>query len=486
MNLCQMYCIHENKWFIKVYILFVAIIVLYFCSECGPLYYTNFWTDANIYFTIGRGMKEGLLPYVDLYDHKGPIIYFLHMLAAYIDSSSFIGVWFIEIIAAYFSLYITYKLLELFCKGRSIIYIPLIALVIYCSCPFVSGDSAEELCLPVLAYSFYTGLKAVKSNCLPSRKESFFIGLSMAYVFWLKYTMVGFFLGFAAFFLIHGVKHKLFPQLISRIGICLMGFILVSLSIILIFVYYDGLCDLLNAYFFDNILKYSQSKSVNSIIFNLANGVFSYTHYYLIGSILPFLGWMYLLHYQTNELFIFSVSTFIGLFLSSYAGGRCYQYYSFVFSIFTPVAFCLADLIVKKHMKVIKSSILLAMLLLCFLAQPLSNNKEMRSIDKSNYFLEPFAKLIREEQNPSLICYGVMDLGLYNYCDIIPQYKFFCLTNIRSKEINDGVKQYIENSMVDYIFTANHNDISGYKCVLRKECIVKSEKIMLYLYKRKA
>lgn len=477
--------IYENKWFVKAYIFLVAIIVLYFCSESGPLYYTNFWTDANIYFTIGRGMKEGLLPYVDLCDYKGPIIYFLHMLAAYIDSRSFIGVWYIEIIAAYIFLYITYKMLELFCKGRSILYIPLIALVIYCSSPFVSGDSAEELCLPVLAYSFYTGLKAVKSNCLPSRKESILIGLSMAYVFWIKYTMVGFFLGYAIFFLVYSIKHKLLPHLINRISICLFVFILVALFIILIFAYYDGLSDLFKAYFYDTVFKYNRAKSIDSIINNLIFGVFSYAYFYSLGLLLAFLGWVYLLHYQYNVMFLFSFSTFISLFILNYIGGRCYEYYSFVFSIYIPIAFCLVDLIVKKYLIVIKKSVLLVVLLLCFLAQPLSNNKETQTIDKNSYFLEPFAMLIRNEHNPTLICYGIMDLGLYNYCDILPQYKYFCKTNIGIKEIDDMVKSYIKNSMVDFILTSNHYDFHGYECVMQKDCTVKEEKFVLRLYKRK-
>ena len=39
-----------------------ALTVLLIASTSSPLYATNFWTDTNIYFTIGRGMTQGLMP----------------------------------------------------------------------------------------------------------------------------------------------------------------------------------------------------------------------------------------------------------------------------------------------------------------------------------------------------------------------------------------------------------------------------------------
>ena len=39
--------------------LLCAALALLFASTASPLYATNFWTDTNIYFTIGRGDAEG-------------------------------------------------------------------------------------------------------------------------------------------------------------------------------------------------------------------------------------------------------------------------------------------------------------------------------------------------------------------------------------------------------------------------------------------
>ena len=69
-----------------------AALALCVATTSSSLYATNFWTDTNIYFTIGRGMTQGLMPYRDLFDHKGPLLYMIYALAALMSDTSFIGV----------------------------------------------------------------------------------------------------------------------------------------------------------------------------------------------------------------------------------------------------------------------------------------------------------------------------------------------------------------------------------------------------------
>ena len=76
--------------------LLCATLALLIATSSSPLYAANFWTDTNIYFTIGRGMTRGLLPYRDLFDHKGPLLFMLYALGAAISDTSFIGVFILE------------------------------------------------------------------------------------------------------------------------------------------------------------------------------------------------------------------------------------------------------------------------------------------------------------------------------------------------------------------------------------------------------
>lgn len=82
------------------YSLLIALAVLFFCSKSSPGYPINDWCDANIYFTIGKGMTRGQVVYRDLYDHKGPLLYALHALCALVSFRDFTGVYLMEALLA--------------------------------------------------------------------------------------------------------------------------------------------------------------------------------------------------------------------------------------------------------------------------------------------------------------------------------------------------------------------------------------------------
>ena len=58
----------------------------------------NDWVDADCIFTVAKSLKNGLVLYKDIFDHKGPIIYFIFYVSALISENSFIGLWLWEII----------------------------------------------------------------------------------------------------------------------------------------------------------------------------------------------------------------------------------------------------------------------------------------------------------------------------------------------------------------------------------------------------
>ena len=64
-----------------------SVLALIIASTSSPLYAANFWTDSNLYFTIGRGMTQGLMPYRDLFDHKGPLIFMIYALGAMVSDA---------------------------------------------------------------------------------------------------------------------------------------------------------------------------------------------------------------------------------------------------------------------------------------------------------------------------------------------------------------------------------------------------------------
>ena len=86
-----------------------AAVLLLFCSGTSPLYNGHDWTDANTYLTMGRGLLHGVVPYRDLFDHKGPLLYFVYALGALLSPSGFFGIYLLQAAALGTALFFLYQ-----------------------------------------------------------------------------------------------------------------------------------------------------------------------------------------------------------------------------------------------------------------------------------------------------------------------------------------------------------------------------------------
>ena len=72
-----------------------SFVLLLFCTRSSPLYPMNNWDDANSYFSMGKAMMNGMVPYRDLFDQKGILLYFLYGIGYLISHTTFLGVFII-------------------------------------------------------------------------------------------------------------------------------------------------------------------------------------------------------------------------------------------------------------------------------------------------------------------------------------------------------------------------------------------------------
>ena len=69
-------------------------------------------SDGTCFYLIGKAIMQGKVLYKDIFDHKTPYIYFINGIASLIDYNH-IGLFIIEVVILFVSLYYTYKILRL-------------------------------------------------------------------------------------------------------------------------------------------------------------------------------------------------------------------------------------------------------------------------------------------------------------------------------------------------------------------------------------
>jgi len=458
-------------------VLFLAsLIVILLVSKNSPLFYLNDWVDLNAFLTMGNGWTKGLIPYKELFEQKGPILYLIFGLASKI-SSSYFGVYLLEVFNLTIISSLIFKIGNMFFeKTKSYLFVFLSYSVLFMTPYFMSGGSAEEFGWLSIVYAIYLIFLLQKNDFKIPNKHYFFAGIMLSYLFWIKYTMIGIWLGFFLALICILLLKKEFKQVLYVVTYSLLGFFCVTTPILIYFQLHGAVDKLYFAYFYSNMKLYPSNlgmsfpaKAFNSLILFVGH---MYRNFYLF--ILFIIGFFSLVFsrkiLKNNEVLFLYSSSYVVLVLTVLFGGKDWNYY---YLIIFPFA-CIPFLLLINYIKDISKFQLFLSMVICGVTMVgLNQNiKESKlypnnpSLSTENRNFEPaqkiFASIIKKEKNPTLLNYGSLDVGLYHAAGVLPVNYYFMRQNIPNEMLPEMMREQnrlVDNKSVDFIVTMDPKDV---------------------------
>lgn len=504
--------INKTKEFIKkrwllIYSFITAALVLLFCSKSSPLYPMNDWVDVQCFLTLGKGMLNGMVPYVDLYEQKGPVLYFIYAIVALFSNRSMFGQYLLEIITYGLFLYFSAKLAEIYLGNSKLLHliVPVLAAIVATTRAFCHGGSVEQMSLFLFVYGLYSVIKACHENRPLNFREALTNGIFAGIALWIKYTMLGFYLGLALFVLIWYIGWvRSFKKLLAVIGQFLLGIAAVSAVVFIYFLCVGGLDELFTCYFYNNIFLYPSESDIPKLtqIWESFQRAMKYNEifptYLYIG-----LGWLVIrIHKGVRDL-LAAVLTFTGLVIGTYMGAG-YVYYALVLCAFTVfgligIAWVLLQIKAETFLKeitctdqVINGILVATVLILCTVwSFNNSDNTYLMRYDREDLPQYQFADIITETEDPTILNFGFLDGGFYHAADVLPNCPFFCTFNINAPGMWQTQYEYINQGKVDYVITRRYRleqynvDSSNYELVDTANLYFEGIDFTYYLYRLK-
>ena len=450
-----------------LYCLVISFLFLMICSKSSFLYPLNVWVDANCFFTMGKAMFNGKVLYLDLFDQKGPLLFFIYGIASLISYKTFLGVFILEVISFTIFLYYAYKLIRMYLKEDiSKLMLPIISFCILILKAFTHGGSAEEFILPMMMYSLYSLMKFLKKPNLNYDFKFFFInGLMAGLVLTIKFTILGFWLGFMLGLLIYFIVNKKWKIGILSGFTFLLGMFLPLMPWLIYFAKYKALKTFFNSYVLFNLLYYPQKASPIIRLFNIffkplkyiiTNPTFGVPFIIGTGSIIFE---DKIIKGKLNKIIL--ISTFVLLCLGVFFGGISFRYYYLILTpyiVFGIIRICLY-FINTYHLKKIKEIIyilLVFILLMCALIFDKNTIMLKPEYEKQNLVQYKFGKIINRKKDSTLLNYGFLDGGFYTVTGIIPNVRYFQKQNVSTKTFPYIIRlqnKAIKNKKVDFVVT---------------------------------
>ena len=317
--------VFSNKLIASGFVVAVlSVTAVYFCmaSVLNPWSVKLPALDSAVWLRCGVGMLQGDIMYVDMWDHKGPILFFIHFLGLAMTKHSITGVWILECVSLFVALLGFYFVTSLVTENKLVRLVSVLGTMHGYYYYFAEGDIVEEWALPFIAFSVYFFGRYLKTNEL-KELHIFLAGAFCAVSFLLNGNLVSAWVAFVPVIFVKLIMEKNWKHMQKCCVYFLSGLLFVILVTVGILAIQGALGEFLQAYFgFNN--SYIEGNTISKLYSAVITSAykdpwFGYVH---IGSLIV------LLHHRKVDwkysAFLYSCVTLVLLNMS----GRQYEHYS--------------------------------------------------------------------------------------------------------------------------------------------------------------
>ena len=332
----------NSRYFPLIFIPIAFLFTLVYSWATSPLYLGD-GLDSSIFKTIGLGMVQGQMPYTDLFDHKGGILFLIQALGWLILPGRW-GLFAVQVVFLSVTLFFMFRTACLYLDEKKGFLATLSGLFLYVLF-MESGNQCESYALPFMAMSLYLALKFTRNSQDSTHPllYSLVYGISFAFIFWIRpndaVSQVGSIM--AGIFILLIVR-KQFKNAILNALVFLAGCAVVTTPLMVYFESRDCLLPLLDGTFLYN-LKYVSD-----------NGLPSAQMILMPSFIFGFLIWMSVKRDNKDMAFIFIPMLILTLM---FIGKRDYAHYLI---IIVPAAVVMFSMVIREKWRIFMGILILA------------------------------------------------------------------------------------------------------------------------------
>ena len=450
-------------------------------------------TDGAIFYSIGKSLKNGYVLYKDIFDHKTPYIYFINMIASCLDENH-IGLFIIEIIVLFVTLYFIYKFLMIVFKSNWLIsLLGCILMSFVFTIPEITFlySRTEAFAVMFIMPAFYIFAnyfvkesgedlnEATTAKAEFSTSNMFLIGVLAGLTFMTNIRAVILYVPFAIALFIKNLRAKRYA---SNFKLFVAGILGVFASIIPYIIYMiltNSYIEAYNAIIETNLL-YGAS-NVASNLGKLETGIVFISEN-IAFYIFVLISFILVLIWKSDFYLKWSVSTsLIVAFIYVTFSNRTHIYYlvilmPYFLSIYIAIVNLFSKLVVKGDKKsnysinkssnigsnskfsgVLETLIIIIAIVVAIINYGINSesidNRYKNAINRSSRISQIITENVGEIKDLNILSFG-FNPEVYVYLDTLPKYKYFIIPNVSYKRDNTPYNEqisYLKNENTDVV-----------------------------------
>ena len=285
-------------------ILFIAAFLFVFLFSCttSPLYeHHPFWFhgDSGIFQEMGICLLQGGTPYVDLFDHKGPVLWFIQALGIWISPRW--GLMALQAISLFFTMLLWFKSTHILAERQLPSIIITLSGLIFLLAFYQRGNLCEEWCLPFISLPIYLYVKRWKASTVSQTEtpmyqhsDAFIMGLCVGIIAMIRLNNTAPLIGFALWHFIRCIQQKDYRRLWTDIALIVTGMAIVFIACAIFYLIkagWTGVYEMIYGTFIFNFIYIGRNYSIT-----LAETI---PHYFIP---VLFIAIVFLCHFRNKSL----------------------------------------------------------------------------------------------------------------------------------------------------------------------------------------
>lgn len=437
-----------------IIVVFSFIILFLFSTSTSNLYGNYYEDDSAIFILMGKAITNGLIPYKDIFDHKGPILFFIQAIGQIICEGR-TGIFLIQVIMLSITNIIFYEMARKFCNRKNAIYTLIICMSMFCLF-MEEGNLTEELSLPFLAVCLFLAIKWVGTQNLFDNKiykYGFIYGICFAIIAFIRINNAAIICGLILGIIIIFIKNKKYKELLKVAINFIFGIAAISIPICVFFYRNNALLEMLDGTFFYN-LKYIKIDLYKE--YDFMQKIKCSIHIL----ILPLISFK-IMNKEKNLnilMLVTSIITYIVLFIGE---GFSHYYVISVPLVCVYVAKILGHFEKEENKEEIKI-VYLILIIVCITyasVKILNNISYLMNLKEVNVeTIESVIEKISEEKNDIFVYNSNISSIIYLYGDFFPDFKYVFHHQILMKvipSIEKDIYKCIDYNEMNWIISTN-------------------------------
>ena len=357
----------NHKTIDRVIPFFVCFIIsfLFSINLClSPFNDLEPYIDSSVFLYIGKSMHNGMIPYKDLFDHKGIVLYFIEYLGYFVGLGNKIGVWIIELINIYVTTLLFYHIARLFSSSKIVCYLSTYLVIALSTLSFFEGGNlVEEYALPWISLSLYIVIKFFITKTYKAW-HIITLGVGFTIVLFLRVNMVGLWAPLILAVIVYLVKNKRITEILKCALLFVAGCLCVFVPIMVYLLSTNSLKDMIDYYIVFN-LSYTGAYSRRGIISFVFNCIST------AGISIFFIVYALCVRYK-NKIIWLNLITLFFAYISAAISGRSFLHYGIILIPFFIIPATLTILPFMEKTKSIsifikKRSVIVSVIIMCLL-----------------------------------------------------------------------------------------------------------------------